>query len=251
MSLKVAIAILVVDVCALIGIAIALVHAGLTLYRLFAGHPLGTILACLEAALGFVLASFAVVLLEWAKLFDFSRSPGLFRHIRKTIAYLGGRLILGSGLLMWSYVHYHQPSEVSAGLILFAVCIFCVFWSFWLSFSQCPSCVSGVSASSVDDMQTSDDVAHRISLRLAIFTDGLSSQRDSTCSICLDAFSDGVLVAHLPCGHLLHKACAEVWISTRFVPNDETFRLCPMRCLPTEKHIEVVVDAEGCEIVSV
>ena len=34
----------------------------------------------------------------------------------------------------------------------------------------------------------------------------------STCCVCIEDFSLGEKVTRLPCGHLLHRPCAEMWL---------------------------------------
>jgi len=46
---------------------------------------------------------------------------------------------------------------------------------------------------------------------------------NTECSICLDDYKAGELVAQLPCGHLLHKACFVEWARTKL---DDT--KCPL-----------------------
>lgn len=45
---------------------------------------------------------------------------------------------------------------------------------------------------------------------------------ETSCSICLDDFSDGQRVRKLPCGHVFHIACVDAWLKRTAT--------CPLRC---------------------
>ncbi|VFQ72564.1 unnamed protein product [Cuscuta campestris] len=51
------------------------------------------------------------------------------------------------------------------------------------------------------------------SLRVEVFSN-LGGNAPQECSICLEAFSDGDALFHLPCGHRFHNGCLIPWVRT-------------------------------------
>jgi len=45
-----------------------------------------------------------------------------------------------------------------------------------------------------------------------VTSDDLKDEANSTCCVCIDDFELGEHCTRLPCGHLLHKACAQSWL---------------------------------------